>query len=55
MTFVSAEPEMADYTVYTCNAGGAKPIYITVELCGKPVFMQLETGSTKSLIPESVY
>ena len=41
--------------MYTCNAGGAKPIYVTVELCGKHVVMQLDTGSAKSLIPESQY
>ena len=43
------------YTMYSCNAGGAKPLYVTVELCGKPVVMQLDTGSAKSLIPESLY
>ena len=46
---------MGVYTVYTCNAGGAKPIYVTLELDGKPVVMQLDTGSAKSLIPESIY
>ena len=55
MTFASAEPEMGVYTVYTSYAGGAKPIYVTVDLCGKPVVMQLDTGSAKSLIPESLY
>ena len=35
VTFVRAEPEMGVYTGYTCNAGGAKPIYVIVELCGK--------------------
>ena len=37
------------------NPGGAKPIYIIVELCGKPVVMQLDKGSATSLIPESLY
>ena len=44
VTFVSAEPEMGVYTAYTCNAGGAKPIYVTLELDGKPVVMQLDTA-----------
>ena len=41
--------------MYTCNAGGAKPIYVTLELDGKPVVMQQDTGLAKSLIPESLY
>ena len=55
VTFVNAEQEMRVYTVYTCNAGGAKPIYVTVEFYGKPVVMQLDAGSARSLIPESLY
>ena len=45
VTFVSAKQEMVFYTVYTCNAGGVKPIYVTVELCGKSVVMQLDKES----------
>ena len=51
MIFVGAEPEMG---VYTTGAGGAKPVYVTVELCGKHVVMQLDTGSAKSLIRKSL-
>ena len=49
MTFVSAEPEIGVCIVYICNAGGAKPTYVAVELFEKPVVMQLDTGSAKSL------
>ena len=47
-----------------CNAGGAKPIYVTVklsgrlvvkQLSGRLVVKQLEIGSAKSILPELIH
>ena len=44
-----ASTEIGVYTLYTCNAD---QISVIVELCGKPIVMQIDTGSAKSLSPE---
>ena len=58
ITYVTANtdtPELGVYTVGTCNVNGTKPMYVSLEVCGKSVKMQLDTGSAKSLIPESLH
>ena len=38
-----------------CNAGGAKPVYVSVKLSGRLVVKQLEIGSAKSILPELIH
>jgi hypothetical protein len=45
--YITADEEDAsrEIGVYTVHTGNTDPISVTVELCGKPIVMQIDTGS----------
>ncbi|KAJ8356674.1 hypothetical protein SKAU_G00194680 [Synaphobranchus kaupii] len=42
------------FTVYTAQKG-KDGVYVTLQLAGKPVCMQLDKGASVSLVPEGIY
>ena len=48
------DDELELFTVYTAQ-GKKDGIFVSMELSGKPVKMQVDTGASVSLIPESLY